>query len=841
MWIRVVRLLRIIFARTVRGWTRIVWTFRILFACRVSVLSGGAGLALFWMAVPAQNLLADTSWARSTAWAWNLATGLGFWGLFFAAMILLWAFPVHYGARRTLDRDDWIIPYRLRAGLLAEARRTIYAQTRSRHRRLIVGVPRWLAMLPFAAIALGLLKAVLAEWGAVALPIGRYTIAQLAGLSIVDLVTAIGFFIFLVRRESIVDGLTASPRGERLIRLFEKASLLVTLAIFVLTYAAPLTVAGWIPRALLVPPLFGSLVLVLSALQRRANHYGVPFLAIAIVSARLITALNGHFDDLRVLTAAPKPEQIAFADAVARWKKANGCAEGSKCPPALIIAIDGGASRAAFTAATFIGELLDHMPPPRSGESTSPGRRIFAVSGVSGGALGAVMLQAALVDAESQPAKRTPCKAADPTWYDFRRHLSLRDEPSNWRNCLQALTSGDFLSPVIMGLGFRDLFAPASYVVGGASLIEDRAALLEESWERHYEHVMGTGPRCNRGGGLCRGFARLNAFYAAPGHELSWVPLLLLNGTSVKTGRRIIASDLASVWFGQDGNPLGLFPEAYDLFEAMSSPCAANLSYSSEQRQFDEQNDVNERVDVKEEREFHEQRCLTGKPIDAPDIRMSTAALASARFPVISPPGAFAIEPGGFGDRIVDGGYFENSGDTTALDVAEALKRQEPPIEAMLLSISNDPEQQPENVAIPPRPSFTPLMSKADADIATRLFGLWTAPLETILQTREGHGAEAKNLATVELARGSNFFKLGVSAIIDVPVTGPASPDDADCVSLWRHGPLEMTIVSMSWWLSAAVQADLDAQRCTSSNRSSLHDLLRRLTWPYIADTDATR
>ena len=49
--------------RLIRFWDRVAWLARALWACRVSVLSGLAGLILFYVAVPAQNLFADQSFA----------------------------------------------------------------------------------------------------------------------------------------------------------------------------------------------------------------------------------------------------------------------------------------------------------------------------------------------------------------------------------------------------------------------------------------------------------------------------------------------------------------------------------------------------------------------------------------------------------------------------------------------------------------------------------------------------------------------------------------------------------------------------------------------------------
>ena len=54
---------------------------------------------------------------------------------------------------------------------------------------------------------------------------------------------------------------------------------------------------------------------------------------------------------------------------------------------------------------------------------------------------------------------------------------------------------------------------------------------------------------------------------------------------------------------------------------------------------------------------------------------------------------------------------------------------------------------------------------------------------------------------------------------------------DVECGAL-AGKPLAMTKVSMSWWLSEAVQADLDAQFCDKGNRSGLDDLLKFITRP---------
>ena len=74
--------------------------------------------------------------------------------------------------------------------------------------------------------------------------------------------------------------------------------------------------------------------------------------------------------------------------------------------------------------------------------------------------------------------------------------------------------------------------------------------------------------------------------------------------------------------------------------------------------------------------DFHE---LTGRPkIDENrDLRVSTAAATSARFPIISPHGNIRDErTGRIVDQLVDDGYFENFGALTAAELVHELKKQ---------------------------------------------------------------------------------------------------------------------------------------------------------------------
>jgi hypothetical protein len=115
----------------------------------------------------------------------------------------------------------------------------------------------------------------------------------------------------------------------------------------------------------------------------------------------------------------------------------------------------------------------------------------------------------------------------------------------SWRDCFQKLMAGDFLSPVFVGLTYRDIF-PLGNPFTRRGWGEDRSGLLEQSFERWYRDITGAevtpcAAADNRG--LCRRLGHLPD-RPDPQRAGDWIPLLFVNGTSVATGRRIIVSDV---------------------------------------------------------------------------------------------------------------------------------------------------------------------------------------------------------------------------------------------------------------------------------------------------------
>ncbi len=835
------------FAERVAHRCRLIWKpvsrrLWLLWACRISVISAAAGLLLFWQATQAQNLFADISWNAS------IGSSILFWTWVFFSLFFLWAFPVHYAARRALEEDDWLIAKRLREELELEQRSEICNRLRQPLARWIKWTPRVLGCLPFVAFAVGITREYLTLPAAGAIPEVGETNVQLAILLVLDLLAFLAFVWFIRKRQDIVkigapvDSRTnrriLSPRRENFLHGLAIFFLIVTALLSLFAYFAPVMFSNIFPRAALVPFIIGSPVLIWGWLARKSDRFGVPFVAIVVIIFAVVTASNVHFNDIRTLKADAKSEtdqrQIDLDEALTRWAKANDCASDhpKTCPTALIIAADGGASRASFMTATAIGALLDEMK--RQGvdlETGAPARRIFALSGVSGGAIGVAVIKAALADAATDD-NRTPCQRAPREWFKAPEFWREDKAPSTWRDCLQALVSGDYLSAVFPGLAYRDNF-PLPFLIK-----EDRAVLLEQAFERHYNFVTCNGTQsCSRAPvvfetaenctdqdadrGLCRRFGYIKRTNEAGARAKSWIPLLALNATSVQSGRRIIVSDLVSTSSRDQKTRQSLYPEAYDLFEAMSSPCGApdKDACPAVVGNFGE--------DVPATR-------------DAPDLRLSTAALTSARFPIISPAGAFGMKGNvQRGDQLVDGGFFENSGLSTARDIANGLQIRG--ISVAVLTIANEPEAIADAV-VPRRAAKTPLIGTSEVaapvlGFVARLFGLASAPITSLYNTREGHGVESRNEALLTVDPQSKdptaspaqnkFFKIGVFA-----KTKEVNDANETSCAPFTGKIIGMSEVSMSWWLSGAVQADLDAQMCDPRNRNTIYQLVELLTAP---------
>lgn len=314
--------------------------------------------------------------------------------------------------------------------------------------------------------------------------------------------------------------------------------------------------------------------------------------------------------------------------------------------------------------------------------------------------------------------------------------------------------SGDFLTPAFIGFVFRDplrFLAPLGW--------PDRGALLERAWEEQFAalidpaKVTGDGLRCV--GSLACPFMTLR-----PTPE-NWLPLLVLNGTSVGNGQRIVTTVLDGDYQPRAGSACPLAPRA-------APPCPL---FS---RTF----------------MFHD--LLQGSaPVRLDDVRLSTGAHNSARFPLLSPPGAIRDSGNRVVDRIVEGGYFEDFGAQTAAELAVAMRAVEPDLAPFVVVLSNNPEgREDARAGGPPRRRGFGREGSFMSDIS--------APLKAF-----AHARDARGLLAVD----------GIGAALD-----PGQPEACNVASIGVWGEPERGVrlrvrqLSMSWWLSKPVQLYLHEQ-----------------------------
>jgi heme exporter protein D len=358
--------------------------------------------------------------------------------------------------------------------------------------------------------------------------------------------------------------------------------------------------------------------------------------------------------------------------------------------PMVIVATAGGGIRAAYWTATVLEQI-----------KTDLGRNgllpyLFAISGVSGGSVGATAFDAALANSDEGDEALCGEKCKSSTLF----------------------LGEDFLAPALASGIFKDV--PASFLPDLWQ--NDRGAALEQGFEHASQGL------------LERPFLSLFPYdrdKAAP-----WRPILLLNATHEESGKRIITSHVLI--------ERNVFVDALDGLHVLES-----------------------------------------------DVRASTAAHNSARFSYISPAGNLGRRKdpdsrswmltdltswkkwlADWNGSVIDGGYFENYGALTALELARAAEAtlnaekpsaKNPHVKLVILMISSDPDlakahtvvriQEPKdgkeclvssNEREPETPAQSPnYLSVGPGQVANAWLNEFAAPLQGVQSAREAHGNRA--------------------------------------------------------------------------------------------------
>ncbi|MFG6490250.1 hypothetical protein ACG04R_26495 [Roseateles sp. BYS78W] len=206
-------------------------------------------------------------------------------------------------------------------------------------------------------------------------------------------------------------------------------------------------------------------------------------------------------------TITPRPTADAWLQT---WLRTVG-ADGKR--PLVLVASAGGASRAAYWSSASLARLqaLGEADGVNFADS------VFAISGTSGGALGAATFVAAL-DARRQAANATTC--------------------APWQ-LVRNFTGQDHLATPVGAMLYADLaqrFLPVAFA--GA----DRSLALEDVWTRDWQRSLNRlcTPRTDA---LPNPWGEAMTALHSRASETDWLPLLALNTTALARGRRVYQAD----------------------------------------------------------------------------------------------------------------------------------------------------------------------------------------------------------------------------------------------------------------------------------------------------------
>jgi hypothetical protein len=394
--------------------------------------------------------------------------------------------------------------------------------------------------------------------------------------------------------------LSISNRGRRVWVTGITVALLLSV-LFSLFIAMPLML-GTVAIVCIFAALFAT---VLTGMRIDFHHSGWPVLLLTCLAAFIFSALNlndNHgIHETELATPSVALRVGALQDQFEEWlssRQDSGYFSGNNEPyPVFIVAARGGGSYAAAQEAIFLARMQDQCPVFA--------QHVFAISGVSGGSLGAALF-GSLVKTHVTNGPWQPC-----------RFGPSQSGPLEQR--ARAFLKADLLSPIVAAALFPDFvqrFLP--FPVPGT----DRGAALSRGLEHAWRNAEPDGPN------------PFESTFLGQWNPTSAEPALLLNTTEVDKGRRVIVA------------PFPIQPECGTI------NCVQTWFYQTDQA-------------------IKAVRSGAAGPLITRDLRLSEAAGISARFPWVLP--AASVERDGKYIRLVDGGYFDNSGIETTVDLMETL------------------------------------------------------------------------------------------------------------------------------------------------------------------------
>lgn len=678
---------------------------------------------------------AFVAFVAAFAWPrWSPLIGLG---LVLAAIAVLSAISGVWRTERGYEATTTAIEERSNGGALAL--------------KLARRFGHWLAAVPIAVVGLELARvatpALIVE--------GGWRFATLVALGLVLIVVA-AVLPALLR---IVPGAAAEGTGDKApVREKVHAALFgITAVAYVLvcipaTHLAEPALVGPIGMASL---FLGFVLVVLNSVQRWAdrtvppaglrllNFQRIPVFALAALWLALGSAFNSAGSHaVRVLTDGSPAQLLSAHDAYNAWAGANCVDAGTPADgevPMVFVASSGGGIRAAYWTADVMNRLfpLDRQALGCDGPAWS---RLFAISGISGGSLGVESYLTSTEDRSNRP------------WFQ-RAAITQASTSTPW---FEEALGVDHLSGVFSWMLYVD--SPRAFIGFPG---DDRAAVIEESWESS-DAALGD-PFFQNYGAMLGGRAH------------GWVPLALLNGAAVESGCQTLTAPVTLNGFGGAG---GKTPS--------SDPLACRAIPSS--------NVATEPAPAVGLTNLAGTYICVGSN---GDVRRSTAALLSARFPYVTPSGRLTncTDPA-VNTFVADGGYVDGLGANSAVALYEQVRR-------LVASHNDSVGRSGSGRRI--RPIFVQIDNGYLAEASSPAPG---RPPELLVPPLGKLAASDASENTTSQRAFSAFGSCWYARIADVPVPGVEAP--------------------LGWVLSTSARDDLDEQAAMVTAAKALPT---SLTW----------
>ncbi len=294
--------------------------------------------------------------------------------------------------------------------------------------------------------------------------------------------------------------------------------------------------------------------------------------------------------------------------------------------PIFLVATEGGGMRAAYFTATVLAALQDRCP--------AFAQHTLAISGVSGGSLGASVFTALAADYAKNTDKP-------------RCILDGGTNPGEIVGRARNAMSADLLSPLLDAALFPDA---VQRIIPVPVPSFDRARVLEYAVEKAWTES--SPPGCTH----CdpdRLEENAMDLYGRP-PAFNAVPNLFLNTTETATGtvvpyETVSVARLSTTFRNNAEIDDGHLDCAPPVASAPGDPSSGDTTSDT----------IEQAYCVRKPANIIETRSLQSDMLGGQDrIKLSTAAIVSARFPYLTPAGTISAN----GHHYVDGGYFENSG-----------------------------------------------------------------------------------------------------------------------------------------------------------------------------------